>query len=195
MIILGSNSPRRKDLLNFFKLPFTQMGSPFDEASLPFSGDPLEYVQTLAKEKGLAIVKERPKEVILTADTIVVFEGDVYEKPVDQTQAAEFLETLSGNTHEVISALCTSFKGKQHVYYEKTYVTFKKLNSKQIKTYIESVHVLDKAGAYAVQDSGSIIIDKIEGCFYNVMGLPINALEKALKEVGIDLWNYLKPSS
>jgi septum formation protein len=191
-LILGSSSPRRSEILQFFSLPFTKKGSDFPEESILFSGDPTEYVTTLAKEKGRSLQKIDTDRAILTADTVVYFKGKVYNKPKDRKEAISFLEELSNNWHSVYTALCLSFEDKQYVQVEKTEILFHPLTSTQISHYLDHINFLDKAGGYAIQQGGSILVKEIKGCYYNVMGLPIHALKQLLLHIGIDLWEHLK---
>lgn len=190
-IILGSQSPRRGEILRFFSLPFIQIPSNFEEESIPFTGDPIQYVETLAKEKGAILSIEHPENFILTADTIVYLEGKVYNKPKDRQEAISFLQELSGKWHTVYTALVLSYPGGQYVRVEETRILFHDLKENHIHNYLNYINFLDKAGGYAIQQGGSLVVKKIEGCYYNVMGLPLNALKELLNLVNIDLWEYV----
>lgn len=192
MLILGSSSPRRKEILKFFNLRFIQVTSSFDESTFhnkKFS--PHKFVTRCAKAKAFSIAKKHPKSTILTADTIVYFKGKIYLKPKSRDEAIKMLQELSGNCHFVYSGICIWKAKKSYTSWEKSKVCFNKLTLREINIYLNTFNFWDKAGSYAVQKGGSILINRIEGCFYNVMGLPINATKELLKKVGIDLWDFV----
>lgn len=190
-LILGSTSPRRKEILNYFSLNFEQISPNFDETSIPFQGDPVAYVKELAVGKALSLSHLYPDALILSADTIVYKTGKVYGKPGSLEEAFQSLNELQGNWHSVFSGVATCKNGKLLTDAEETKVLFNTLTETQIRRYLEALHWADKAGGYAIQLAGSLIVQKIEGCYYNVMGLPINAVNKLLKEEGVDLWDYM----
>lgn len=192
-IILGSQSPRRKEILSFFKLPFTVCSSDFDEDSIPFGDCPKTYTQRLAEEKALALKNTNKDSLIITADTTVCLNKKIFGKPIDEEEAFLFLKELSGNIHQVYTSIAILYQEKLLVDTEMTLVTFCPMSDNQIKQYIKATNPLDKAGAYAIQGLGSLIVSRIEGCYYNVMGLPIRSLCTLLKKVGIDLWDYIGP--
>lgn len=191
-LILGSSSPRRKEILSYFSYPFKQASPPFDEDSIPFVGDPVSYVTTLALEKGHSLKKAYPHDVILTADTVVFVEGDVLGKPKTEEEMVAMLTRLSSRWHSVYTAVAVISPKIVLSEYEETRVLFNTLTPDDIHRYMRSHSLFDKAGAYAIQSSGSLIVKRIEGCYYNVMGLPVNTLRKVLEQAGIDLWNHLK---
>lgn len=191
-LILGSQSPRRGEILHFFSLPFKQVPSHFDEKKVIFESDPIKYVQTLAEEKGLSLAKDYPENIILTADTIVFLEGKVYNKPKDRKEAVSFLKGLSGKWHTVYTALALYSRGKQFTRIEKTEILFHELKEVHIEHYLNKINFLDKAGSYAIQQGGSLIVKEIRGCYYNVMGLPLSALRELLHLVDIDLWEHMR---
>ena len=192
-IILGSHSERRKEILSFFSLPFIQIASNFDESSIPFSGDPQHYAMTLALKKAEMLSEQFPDRIILTADTVVYFNEKVYNKPVDKEHAHAMLKDLSGNWHSVITAVTVMQNASIVSDCEETKILMRPLSDEQIALYHSNCHFLDKAGGYAIQKGGSMIVSKIEGCYYNVMGLPVGTIRALLLSYGIDLWNYLKP--
>lgn len=191
-LILGSQSPRRQEILNFFNIPFKQVSPIFDEDNVAFDNHPQEYVQILAKGKADSLASQFSKAMILTADTIVYQDGKIYGKPKDLQEAFEFLKELSGKWHSVFTGLTIIFNGKNFQTWEETKVLFNSLTEKQIKQYHQALACFDKAGGYMIQGAGSLIVNRIEGCYYNVVGLPINALNSLLKQAGIDLWQHLK---
>lgn len=191
-LILGSQSPRRKEVLNFFDLSFKQVSPHFDEDAIPFQDNPKEYVQILARGKADSLAPEFPEAMILTADTVVYKQGKIYGKPRDQQEALEYLKELSGRWHSVFTGLTIVSKGNYFNTLEETRVLFNSLTEEQMQTYSQMLHVSDKAGGYMIQGAGGLIVKRIEGCYYNVLGLPINALCIVLKQAGIDLWKHFK---
>ncbi len=191
-LILGSQSPRRKEILNFFNLSWEQVSPSFDEEAVPFQDPPQDYVKKLAQGKGDSLVSHFPSALILTADTIVYKEGKIYGKPKNEQEAFQHLKALIGGWHSVFTGVSVSFAGNTFQAVEESRVLFHSLTDEQIQAYHRSLPCEDKAGGYMAQGAGSLIIRRIEGCYYNVVGLPINALYLALKQAGIDLWNHLK---
>ncbi|MBM3208409.1 MAG: septum formation protein Maf [Chlamydiae bacterium] len=191
-MILGSQSPRRKEILNFFTIPFSQVPSNFDEDLVEFMGDADAYAKELSESKAKSLVDQFPREVIITADTVVFHAGKIFNKPKDKTQAYSFLSELSGQWHEVLTAVCVSLGDICYTKTESTKILFNDVSERQIEQYLSHFAYSDKAGGYAIQQGGGIIVSKIEGCYYNVMGLPINTLAELLKKFNIDLWNHLK---
>ena len=191
-IILGSGSPRRSEILRFFSVPFIQISSSFDEDSVSFTGDPISYVQTLSRKKAETLAVDHPDHAILTADTTVFCEGVIYNKPKDLKEAVLFLKKLSGKWHSVFTSLSLFHKGKMETRCEETKILFHELTEDQIHHYLAHVNFLDKAGSYAIQQSGSLVVKKIDGCYYNVMGLPLTSLKELLLSVGVDLWKCMK---
>lgn len=191
--ILGSQSPRRKEILSFFDLPFKQVKPHFDEESMPFTGgNPGHYATLLACEKGKSLLKEHPEAYILTADTVVYHNGRSFGKAANYDEAFEMLSTLSGTQHAVYTGMSLispkgHFKG-----HGETLVTFNRLTPEEIDLYLRNAHWQDKAGSYAIQGPGSLTIKEIKGCYYNVMGLPVNTLKSLLEQAGISLWDHLR---
>lgn len=192
MIILGSQSPRRREIFNFFTVPHTAVSPPFDEDSVPFEGDPEKYVCILAEGKADSLHKDYPDATIITADSIVFLNNQVFGKPKSESHAFEMLKSLSGNWHTVYTGVTVYHQGQTYSKSEKTDVEFNPLSDDQIKKYHQTIHWQDKAGAYGIQASGGMIIKQIKGCYWNVMGLPINTLRELLSTIGIDLWDYQK---
>lgn len=191
MIILGSQSPRRKEILNFFHLPFTQLPSGFDEESVPFHGDPDAFAKEISEGKSRWFQERHPNDIIVTADSVVYCEGKHFAKPRDEEEAFSFLSFLAGKWHEVHTGVTVYSPQGSYTDAECTRVLFNPLTPSQIRTYQKTAHCYDKAGGYTIQHVGSLIVARIEGCYYNVTGLPVNTLARLLKQVGIDLWRYL----
>ena len=192
-IILGSQSPRRKEILNFFSLPFEQISPDYDESLVPFQGDPQHYVKQLSDGKAQSLIINHPDQIILTADTIVYKDGKVYGKPEDKEQLYLFLRELQGTWHTVFTSLTLCKGSREYQQTEATRVLFNSITESQLHSYSKNLPWQDKAGGYMVQLAGSLIVKKIEGCFYNIMGLPINTLHDLLKKFSIDLWDFLGP--
>lgn len=191
-LILGSQSPRRKEILSYFALPFEQVSPTFDEASVPFSGDPAAYVCEVAEGKACALAKKFPNALILTADTTVFKSGKIYGKPATAEEAFQALSELAGQWHTVFTGISLYSPNKLWNGVEETKVLFNSLTPEQIRHYHTKLHWSDKAGGYAIQMAGGLAIKKIDGCYYNAMGLPVNSVRTLLLNAGIDLWDYLK---
>jgi len=191
-IILGSQSPRRKEILEFFSLPFNQIHSDFDEEQVLFLGDPATFVKQVALEKAKALAERHPEAVILTADTVVYLNGRLFLKPATMHEAYLMLRELSGKEHQVFTGVCISHQNKEFIDVEKSRVEFCELTDSEIHAYAESFFPLDKAGGYAIQKGGCLIVKRIEGCYYNIMGLPLQKVRRLLLNIGIDLWDYFK---
>lgn len=191
-LILGSQSPRRKEILSYFALPFEQKAPPFDESSVPFTGNPSEYVCALSESKALSLASSDPEAAILTADTIVYRDQKIYLKPTSAEEAYQSLSELVGKWHSVYTGVSLCYQEKMYSQWEETRVLFNALSKEEIWHYQSKIHWADKAGGYAIQMAGGLIVRKIEGCYYNVMGLPINSVRDLLKNIGIELWDYVR---
>lgn len=184
-VYLASKSPRRRKLLKLLNIKFKAISVDLDE-KIKNGEKPVDAVKRIASEKLDAARLHLRKGLIITADTVVVIDGKIIGKPKDEADAKRILRKLSGNTHEVFTgfALYNSKSGKQIIDYERTKVTFRKLDDNEIDEYIKSGSPMDKAGAYGIQDDyGAVFIEKISGCYYNVVGLPLARLYKRLKEI------------
>ena len=173
-IILASQSPRRYDLLRMIGLDFTVIPSDIIEKN-DNDLQPLEYALMNAKDKAKVVSEKYPNSLVISADTIVVLGNKILEKPENADHAFEILSQLNGKTHEVITAFGLILKSKKiSIFdYEKTKVKFRKLQHEKIKEYIETGEPFDKAGGYGAQGLGSLLIEKVDGCFYNVVGFPL----------------------
>jgi septum formation protein len=191
-LILGSQSPRRKEILSYFSIPFEQVTPPFVEEAIPFLGDPVAYVEALSKGKAESLHHAYPKATIITADTVVYCEGKIYNKPTHLDEAYRFISELAGHWHSVFTGVTLSHQ--QHLYQktEETRVLFNPMTRDEIHKYLAHVHWADKAGGYSIQTMGNLLLRKIDGCYTNVVGFPINAIKDLFLKIGIDLWNYLK---
>jgi septum formation protein len=191
-IILGSTSPRRKEILSFFSIPFKQESSDCDESQIPFSKDPQKYACLVAEKKGEILSKKFPDAIILTADTVVFCKNTIYNKPESEKEAQQMLSNLSGSWHQVFTGVSIKKGALSFTQAEETKILFHPLTDKQIKAYHQHFYFFDKAGGYAIQEGGGIVVKRMEGCFYNAMGFPITTVRELLLKVGIDLWDYLK---
>lgn len=180
-LILGSNSPRRHELLTSLGFKFLNKPIHADE-SFPIDLVAEEIPLYLAEKKADAYDEElKDTDILITADTIVWCEGKVYNKPANFVEGKAMLEALSGKMHEVFTGVCLKSGNKQTTFYDVSKVYFKKLKPEEIEYYLINYTPYDKAGGYGVQDwLGYIGIDKIEGSFYNVMGLPVKELYEEL---------------
>ncbi len=183
-IILASNSPRRRQLLSGMGIPFEAMVTVVDE-SYPEHLSPSEVVIYLSMKKSEHFLPPdmNDNEIIITADTLVSLNGIIIPKPDNEDQACEFLKMLSGNMHHVFTGVTLKSKTKIHSFLSESKVWFRPLNEEDICRYVGQFKPLDKAGAYGIQDwIGYIGIERIEGSFYNVMGLPTAQLYAELKK-------------
>lgn len=183
-ILLASNSPRRRELLKFIA-PNFQIAPPVDtEETYPSTLKPDVVPAYLSKLKAAPYLTNlADDEILITADTVVICDDKILGKPKDNADAFNMLRLLSGKTHKVITGVSISAKNSQSTFSATTFVTFDQLNDDEINYYIDTYHPLDKAGAYGIQEwIGGIGITKIEGCYYNVVGLPLNELKRHLIE-------------
>ena len=183
-IFLASKSPRRRKLLTQIGIKFKSFSVDLNEEI--FDGEhPIKTVKRLALHKSDAACKKVKTGIIITADTIVVLNKEIMGKPKNTKDAFHILSKLSGKTHAVYTGftICNVNTGKRIVDYEKTRVTFRKLLPEEIRDYIKTGSPMDKAGAYGIQDDfGAVFIEKINGCYYNVVGLPLAKFYKRLME-------------
>ena len=180
-LVLASQSPRRADLLRTAGFSFTIRARPVEEVRRPDEA-PVEYVRRLAREKAEAAWESRD-EIVLGADTIVVLGERVLEKPRDHADARAMLTALSGRTHTVITGICLRHAAGEIVDAESTLVRFVPLTHQEIEAYVASGEPMDKAGAYAIQGLASKFVDRTEGCYFNVMGLPLALVYRHWKSI------------
>jgi len=184
-VILASTSPRRKEILGLLGFPFTIIPSNVSEDLELENDDFQEYAQKLAAKKTWAVAENEPHSIVIGADTIVVHEGKVYPKPKSKEQAKAFLKEFSGKTHTVITGVGIFVDGAIRTFAVETKVTFRKLDNPLIDAYVESGDPMDKAGGYGIQTAGALLVEKIEGDYYNVMGLPISKLMENMREFAL----------
>lgn len=178
-LILASQSPRRRELLTLAGFHFSVRVKPVEEVRAP-GEDPIAYVRRLAGVKAQA-AWERPGEIILGADTIVVIDDQVLEKPVDADDATTMLRLLSGRDHTVITGICFIDDHGALVHHSSTQVRFAPLTDSEIAEYVASGEPMDKAGSYAIQGLASKFVEKVDGCYFNVMGLPLSLVYRLWK--------------
>lgn len=182
-IILASNSPRRKELMKMAGFEF-EVKSKNVEENHPAGMNAEDIPAHLAGKKAKAFIDEiSENEIVIGADTIVLLNGKIYEKPVDREDAIQMLSALSGQMHEVITGVCILSKEREIVFSEKTKVFFNPLTKQEITFYVDNYKPFDKAGSYACQEwIGAVAINRFEGDYFNVVGLPINRVYQELKK-------------
>jgi len=185
-LILASASPRRSELLETAGLRFIADAVSLDET--PFEGeDPQVYVRRLAVAKARAVLARHPADVVLGADTTVVVEGEILGKPVDENDAALMLRKISGRRHDVFTGIAVVSQAMELSAVEQTSVWVSELTAADIAWYVASGEPRDRAGAYAIQGLASRFIPRINGSYTNVVGLPVAAVCRLLRETGLDL--------
>lgn len=181
-LVLASGSPRRRDILTALGLVFDVRPPDVDETLRP-GEDAAAAARRLAEQKATAVEAE-PDELVIAADTIVVLDGDLLGKPTGPSDAAAMLGRLAGRSHEVITGLALRLDAETKSVAALTNVTFRALDREEIAAYVTTGEPLDKAGAYGIQGFGSALVERIEGDFFNVMGLPVPALLALLRDAG-----------
>ena len=180
MLILASASPRRSELLRNAAIPF--LVDPAHVHEEPARHEkPLDYAKRLARDKALAVLSRHPHDAVMGADTVVVVDAQLLEKPQNAEDAARMLRLLSGRAHQVITGVCVVAPGFEMTDAEVTQVYFSPLSDREIADYVASGEPMDKAGAYGIQGIASRWIGRIEGCYFNVVGLPIERVYRMLR--------------
>lgn len=179
-IILASQSPRRRELMEKLNIPFTVRVADIDETPDP-NLTVREDLARLSRRKAEAVPRQ-PEDIVIAADTMVVLDGQELGKPKDRAEAEKMLTRLSGKTHQVMTGLTVLRGSKQVTHVEVTEVTFRPLSPAEIRAYVDSGDCDDKAGAYGIQSGGALFVEKICGDYYNVVGLPVCRLACILKE-------------
>ncbi len=185
-IVLASSSARRKSLLESVGLPFEAVNSPYEE-DLSLFHDPSEMVTVFSREKARAVKNAYRDHVIISADTIVFFEGAIFGKPRNKEEALSMLRKLQGKKHSVYTGVTVldSKTGKELTEVVTTGITLSRLTEREIQSYFEKTPLLDKAGGYAIQGYGATFTAQVEGEYSNVVGLPMAKLREMLKEFEI----------
>lgn len=191
-LILASASPRRRELLTQIGVSFvvevSDVEEVIDAALLPHA-----LVASLALQKAQAVAKNHTEGIVLGADTIVVADGNILGKPQDAAQAKAMLQSLSGRWHKVMTAVAlVDARDDQKVWtsVESTNVKFRNLTQEDIAAYVATGESMDKAGAYGIQGYGALLVERIEGCYNNVVGLPLQQVARGLNQWGINLYAY-----
>ncbi len=189
-IILASASPRRRELLRLVVPKYIVSHSKFDESNVPDDLSPTEHVKLSASMKARDVASRYPDALVIGADTIVVIDNDILGKPKSRERVYQMLARLSNRTHQVYTGLAVICDNKELVDFECTDVTFRELDDNIISRYVDSREPMDKAGAYAVQGIGAVLVKSICGCYFNVVGLPIYKLSKMIEEFGVIPINF-----
>jgi septum formation protein len=185
-VVLASASPRRKELLKLILDDFTIHPSDFDESLISLDIEPQIHVQYSSEKKAMDVAMSYSDCIIIGADTIVCVDNEILGKPENKNSAFTMLQKLSGRKHQVYTGLTVIHKDLRITTHSCTDVTFRKLTDDLIESYIETGEPMDKAGAYAIQKKGAVLVESICGCFYNVVGLPVNQLSLLLEKFGIE---------
>ncbi|HEY7876989.1 MAG TPA: Maf family protein [Gemmatimonadaceae bacterium] len=185
-VILASASPRRRELLNMIAIEHDVIPAAIDESSRAGEA-PIVYAERLAREKGAAVARCHAGALVISADTVVVIDDRVLGKPRDALQATAMLQVLSGRTHVVHTAVAVTRDGGQTVAsaVESAQVTFRALTDHEIASYISTGEPMDKAGAYGIQGYGATIVERVDGDFFAVMGLPLRRCVDLLERLGV----------
>jgi septum formation protein len=194
MLVLASASPRRQELLRSAGITFEVQPAHIPEDPLPGEAAK-DCAKRLAREKALAVARQRPHDIVLGADTVVVVDGQLLGKPSDAADAARMLRMLSGREHQVITGVCLVVNGQPSVASEMTIVTVSEITDKEIADYVAIGEPMDKAGAYAIQGIASRWIPHIEGDYSNVVGLPVALVFRMLREVSSQFSILGKPAA
>jgi len=187
-IILASQSPRRRKIMELLRIEFEYCPADINEIFFP-QEKPRDAVRRIAQSKAEQVRELLGSGLIISADTVVVCNGEMLGKPSDEQDAHKKLSILKGTKHEVITAVCVldAESGFFEVQDETTWVHFRDITDDEIRAYISTGEPMDKAGAYAIQGTGAVFIARIEGCYFNVVGLPIKNLYSMLKRQGVKL--------
>jgi septum formation protein len=183
-VILASQSPRRRELLALIGITHEVRPADIDETYFP-GEKPAAHAERLARGKCAVIAEREPDALVIGSDTIVVVDGDVLGKPADEADAAHMLRRLSGRSHVVVTAVAVSWRGQTRSAVEEVNVTFHSLSDGDIAAYIATREPMDKAGAYGIQGYGATIVERVDGDYFAVMGLPLQLLVRVLRELGI----------
>lgn len=183
-VILASQSPRRRELLTLVGIAHEVRPADIDETYL--AGElPRAHAERLAREKAQVIARDEPDAIVVGSDTIVVVDGDVLGKPRNEADAVAMLTRLSGRSHVVMTAVAVSWRGAQRSDVVEVGVTFHSLGADDIEAYVATREPMDKAGAYGIQGYGATIVERVDGDYFAVMGLPLQRLVRLMADMGI----------
>ncbi len=185
-VILASQSPRRRELLSLYGIPFVVEPSQADEGNAVGTGD--QRVLTLARLKMREVAEHHPGRMVLAADTLVCVDDEIMGKPKNEADAVRMLRLLSGRTHEVHTGVCLCCEdGRELCDVETTHVHFMPMTDENIRRYVATGEPMDKAGAYAIQGAAGVFVSRIEGSPSNVIGLPLGLLTRFFREAGVEI--------
>lgn len=188
-LILGSSSPRRQQILQELGIPFTIKTPDIDESAITLT-DPVEKVEKLAEIKAQTIRLQSEHDIVLAADTIVAYDGTIFEKPKGREEAFNMIRALSGTKHNVITAVALRSFEKETVFSVKTEVYFWELSTAEINSYVTTSEPYDKAGGYGIQGKAALFVKKINGDYFNVVGLPISYVVRELRRFNFPIDRY-----
>jgi septum formation protein len=188
-IVLASTSPQRRAILEQLGVPFDVLAPRYEE-SHEAGASPAELVREHARGKARSVAGDAGGRPVLGVDTAVVFDGRVYGKPADEGEAAEMLEELAGKTHEVVSGLCLITPAGEDVGHELTRVTFRPLTARDLAAYLAKEEWHERAGGYAIQGRGAALVERIEGDYLNVVGLPVALLVNLLAKRAAGVYGF-----
>ncbi|MEP6992410.1 MAG: Maf family protein [bacterium] len=183
-VVLASQSPRRRELLTLIGIPHTVRPADIDEAYLAGEA-PRAHCERLAREKADVVALVEPDALVIGSDTIVVVDGDVLGKPRDAADAAAMLARLSGRSHTVMTAVAVRWRDTARSAVEEVGVTFHPLTAGEIAAYIATREPMDKAGAYGIQGFGATIVERVDGDYFAVMGLPLQRMVRLMADIGV----------
>jgi septum formation protein len=183
-VVLASQSPRRRELLTLVGIAHEVRPADIDESYLA-GEQPGAHAERLAREKVAAVSRDVPEALVIGSDTIVVVDGDVLGKPRDEAHAVEMLGRLSGRSHTVITAIAVEWRGVIRSAIVEVGVTFHPMSAEEITAYIATREPMDKAGAYGIQGYGATIVERVDGDYFAVMGLPLQKLVRLMSELGV----------
>ncbi len=183
-VILASQSPRRRDLLTLIGIPHDVRPADVDESVHPDEA-PVPHCERLARAKAETVAVTNPTAVTIGSDTIVVIDGDILGKPRDRAHAIEMLTRLSGRTHTVFTAVAVTHAGRTLSGVESVSVTFRAMDAARIAAYVDTGEPMDKAGSYGIQGFGATNVERIDGDYFAVMGLPLGRMVELLREHGL----------
>jgi septum formation protein len=188
-LVLASASPRRKELLQLIGLDPEIIPPDIDEAPRPAEAT-AAFLERVTMAKGFAVYKKKFfSHLLVSADTVVLLDGSLIGKPADRQDAFVMLRRLSGKRHEVLTGLALMYQGETRFAIASTHVFFQQLADREIDFYLDHENFMDKAGAYAIQGRAAIFVERIEGCYFNVMGFPLNLFYRMVKERGLSLYD------
>ena len=183
-VVLASASPRRCELLDLVGIAHEVQPADIDE-TYEAGEEAAPHAERLAREKGATIAARHPDAIVISADTIVVIDGLVLGKPRDEADAARMLSMLGGQTHVVLTAVAVCYKGRMRSGVESVRVTFRTLDKERIGAYIATAEPMDKAGAYGIQGFGATLVERVDGDYFAVMGLPLARMVDLLEEIDV----------